>query len=117
MQLSEGDVLADPSKRYRVRMRIRTEFRPGAERKGQAFSCGFAGKKLTDSERKTKHVRCADAKDGYAWYDVCEWSPKNGRSGYFWAAMGRFDSQASAEHPEVSAVWLDQISFEPIQDK
>lgn len=114
LQLGEGDVLAEEGRRYRVRMRIRTEFRPGAERKGQAFSCGFAGKRLKASEQKTKRVSCRDAKDGYAWYDVCEWSPKCGRAGYFWVAMGKFDPQASVEHPALSAVWVDQIAFEPI---
>ena len=114
LQMVEGEVLADEKKRYRVRLRIRAEFRPGAERKGEAFSFGFAGKRLSAKERKTNSVRCKDVKEGYAWYDVCEWSPKNGRAGYFWAAMGKFDSQASIEHPAVSGVWVDQISFEPI---
>jgi hypothetical protein len=112
----EGEVLADEKKRYRVRLRIRAEFRPGTERKGEAFSFGFAGKRLSAKERKTNSVRCKDVKEGYAWYDVCEWSPQNGRAGYFWAAMGKFDSQASIEHPAVSGVWVDQISFEPIGD-
>ena len=111
MQLSAGEVLAREGERYRVRLRARVEFRPGAKRKGTAFSGGFSTKVDPETRRFTRDVACSEVVDGYAWYDLGSWSPKVPDNGTFWVALGMFDTKASHEHPDVSAVWVDQISF------
>jgi hypothetical protein len=63
------------------------------------------------NRRFRRDVACSEVVDGYTWYDIGTWSPAEGDTGYFWIALGEFDRKASSEHPDLEAVWIDQISF------
>ena len=112
MQMPAGNVLAREGERYRVRVRARVELRPGAERKGTAFSGGFTTKIEPKKRRFKRDVPVAEVVDGYAWYDIGTWSPVVCDTGYFWLAMGRFDAKVNSAHPAVAALWIDQVSFQ-----
>ena len=111
MQLSTGEILVKKGEKYRVRLRARADFRPGAERKGTAFCAGLSTKIDAKNRRFRRDVACSEVVDGYTWYDIGTWSPAEGDTGYFWIALGEFDRKASNEHPDLEAVWIDQISF------
>ena len=114
MQMPVGNVLAREGERYNVRVRSRVELRPGAERKGTAFSGGFSTKVDSKKRRFERKVSCSEVVDGeYAWYDLGEWSSAPCDTGYFWLAMGRFDAKEHREHPAVAPVWIDQIAIKP----
>ena len=113
MQLSAGEILVKKGEKYRVRLRARADFRPGAERKGTAFCAGLSTNVDAKNRRFRRDVACSEIVDGYTWYDIGTWSPVEGDTGYFWIALGAFDRKESCEHPDLEAVWIDQISFTP----
>ena len=113
LQLPAGDILARKGEKYRVRLRVRVEFRPGAAREGTAFSGGFSPATGSKAGRMRRDVSCAEVSDGYCWYDLGTWSPTEHDAGNFWVSSGVYSLKKSPEHPTVAAVWVDQISFVP----
>ncbi len=100
-----SQVAFDPGKKYRIRMRVCVEKEPGKE--GEAFWAGvYDGKNRRDCggiERKT-----SDVGDGYAWYDVAEWTPE--RDHYFWIGPGRFDQKGGAKSA-IKALRIDKLEL------
>jgi hypothetical protein len=98
-------VAFDPGKKYRIRMRVCVEKEPGKE--GEAFWAGvYDSKNRRDCggiERKT-----SDVSDGYAWYDVAEWTPE--RDHYFWIGPGRFDQKGGAKSA-IKSLRIDKLEL------
>ena len=113
LQMKARDVLAKPGERYRYRVRARADFREGAERKGVALSGGFSNRGGDPAKGFQGRITSARITDSYAWYDLGTWSPTDAADPYFWLSLGQFDRKADVSHPDVTAVWVDQIAFEP----
>ena len=43
---------------------------------------------------------------GYAWYDVCTWTPNEDE--YFWIGPGRFGKDGNSS---IKALWIDKLEF------
>lgn len=95
----------EPGARYRIRMRARVEKEPGKE--GEAFWAGVydTGKKKSHGgiDRKTAVIG-----EGYAWYDVAEWTPEADH--YFWVGPGRFGLKGGSASA-IKALFIDKIEL------
>jgi hypothetical protein len=100
-----SQVAFDTGKKYRIRMRVWVEKESGKE--GEAFWAGvYDSKNRRDCggiERKT-----SDVGDGYAWYDVAEWTPE--RDHYFWIGPGRFDQKGGAKSA-IKSLRIDKLEL------
>ena len=94
----------DPDVTYKVRVRVRVEKEPSA--KGEAFWAGVYDRvaKKGCGSILVKTERCGD---GYAWYDVCKWKPRDGQ--YFWLGPGRFKKNGGVS--AIKSVWVDRIEI------
>ena len=94
----------DPDVTYKVRVRVRVEKDPSA--KGEAFWAGVYDRvaKKGCGSISVKAERCGD---GYAWYDVCKWKPRDGQ--YFWLGPGRFKKNGGVS--AIKSVWVDRIEI------
>ena len=52
-------------------------------------------------------VKADKCGEGYAWYDVCAWKPRDGQ--YFWLGPGRF--KKGVEASAINAVWVDCVEI------
>ncbi|NLG01454.1 MAG: hypothetical protein GX565_15075, partial [Lentisphaerae bacterium] len=102
-----SQVAFDPGARYRIRMRVRVEKKPGQT--GEAFWSGVYDAK----NRRGCGGGCTRAVEavgeGYHWYDVAEWVPETDH--YFWIGPGRFDKKAHAESPALAALYIDKLEI------
>lgn len=98
-------VAFDAGKKYRIRMRVRVEKEPG--KPGEAFWTGVYDAKNKKGcggiDRKTTAVG-----DGYAWYDVADWTPE--RDHYFWIGPGRFAKKGGAPSA-IKALYIDKLEL------
>ena len=117
LQMKARDVLADAGTTYRFRVRARADFREGAARKGVALCGGFSNRGGAKGKDFQGRIPSARITDRYAWYDLGTWSPTDAADPYFWLSLGQFDRKANAVHPDVTAVWVDQIAFERFQER
>lgn len=103
LQWSVDPALFEAGRKYRARLRVRVE-KSGQD--GMAFSAG-----IYDVIRRkgVAHIqpKVGEAGDGYAWYDIGEWTPEAGQ--YVWAAPGmiRKDGTGSA----VKSVSVDRAEM------
>jgi hypothetical protein len=101
------NVAFDRGQKYRLRMRVRVEKKPGLD--GEAFWAGVydAGNKRScgGAERKTTQVG-----DDYEWYDVAEWVPDTAH--YFWIGPGRFDKESGSS--AIKALYIDRVDIERV---
>jgi len=98
-----------PNTRYRLRMRVRVEARPGA--KGDALWAGvydWQGKKSCGEISKPVEFF---KESGYIWLDVAEWIPAD--THYFWIGPGRFDKEKGAS--AIEALYIDRLEMVEIQ--
>lgn len=94
-----------PNTRYRLRMRVRVEARPGA--KGDALWAGvydWHGKKSCGEISKPVEFFKESA---YVWLDVAEWIPSD--THYFWIGPGRFDKEKGAS--AIEALYIDRLEM------
>jgi hypothetical protein len=105
-----SQVAFDPGARYRIRMRVRVEKKPGQT--GEAFWSG-----VYDAKNRRSCGDCARAVEavgeGYHWYNVTEWVPEADH--YFWIGPGRFDKKVHAESPAYAAVYIDKLEISRIK--
>ncbi len=103
------NVAFDRGEKYRLRMRVRVEKKPG--RDGEAFWAGVydADNKRSCGgiERKTSQVG-----DGYEWYDVAEWIPDTAH--LFWIGPGQFDKKGGAES-SIKALYIDKLELSRVE--
>ena len=104
VRLDLASVAYDPDVTYKVRVRVRVEKDPAA--KGEAF---WAGVYDTPAKKglgaiSVKAEKCGD---GYVWYDVCKWKPKDGQ--YFWLGPGRFKKNGGVS--AIKSVWVDRVEI------
>ena len=99
-----ASIAYDPDVTYKVRVRVRVEKDPAA--KGEAFWAGVYDRvaKKGCGSISVKAERCGD---GYAWYDVCKWKPRDGQ--YFWLGPGRFKKDGGVS--AIKSVWVDRIEI------
>ena len=102
---SMNKVAFKPGAKYKVRARIRVEkTRDG----GIAFWAGvydFAAKRNAGSiEPRTDVIKDSE----YAWYDVCEWTPRADGKEYFWIGPGRFGTDGKSS---IKAIYIDKIEL------
>ncbi len=104
VRLDMDDVAYDQDVEYQIRARVRVEKEPGAT--GEAF---WAGVYDTVAKRGCGGIapKVADCGEGYVWYDVCKWRPKDGQ--YFWIGPGRF--RKSGGRSSVKGVWVDRVEI------
>jgi len=102
-----SQVAFDPGARYRIRMRVRVEKKPGQT--GEAFWSGVydAHNRRGCGGGCTRAVEAVG--EGYHWYDVAEWVPETDH--YFWIGPGRFDKKAHAESPALAALYIDKLEI------
>lgn len=102
------EVAFDPGKKYRIRMRVRVEKKPG--KTGQAFWSG-----VYDSKNKRSCGGCyknnSEIGEGYTWYTVAEWIPE--KDHYFWIGPGRFDKEKGES--AIKALYIDCLEIERIE--
>ena len=105
VRLDVASVAYDPETKYKIRARVRVEKEPDS--KGEAF---WAGVYDTPAKKGcgSISVKAEKCGDGYLWYDVCTWMPKDGQ--YFWFAPGRFDKKGG-DTSAIKSVWLDRIEI------
>ena len=104
VRLDMSSVACDPDVTYKVRVRVRVEREPDA--KGEAFWAGVYDTPAKKG-RGAISVKAEKCGDGYAWYDVCTWKPRDGQ--YFWLGPGRFKKGVGAS--AVKAVWVDRVEI------
>jgi hypothetical protein len=96
-------VAYDPDVTYRLRARVRVE--KGGE-DGKVFGCGVYDEAAEASCGSLEPTR-DQVGDGYRWYDILEWKPKD--SQYIWFAPGWFaGSGPSSAH---QGVFLDCLEL------
>ena len=103
VQLPMSKVAFDSGATYKVRARIKVEKTDGA--RGEAFYAGVYDERAKKSCGMVS-VKAEDCGDGYAWYDVCTWEPRDGQ--YFWLGPGRTPEGAT---PTANAIWVDRIEI------
>ena len=101
-QLWMKRIAFEPGVPYKLRMRVRCE-------KASAGAAFWAG--VYDPAAKCGRgqlVRRTDqVADGYVWYDVCTWVPKE--SEYFWIGPGQFKKNGGKS--AIKALYLDKVEF------
>ncbi|MDD4101554.1 MAG: DUF4838 domain-containing protein [Kiritimatiellae bacterium] len=99
------NVAFDQGQKYRLRMRVRVEKKPGQE--GEAF---WAGVYDADNKRPCGGIerKSSQVGDGYEWHEVAEWVPETGH--YFWIGPGRFDKKGGAES-FIQALYIDKLEL------
>ena len=99
-----------PGRTYRLAARLRVVKAKDARPKDQAFSLGVYDNDLKKGRVGTSRRIEEVAGDGYAWYDLGEWTPgPSADRQYFWAASGHFDK--SLRKRGSATVYLDAIRF------
>ena len=91
----------EPGKRYTVRARVRCEKASA----GEAFWAGVYDPAVKRSRGQIQ-PKTDEVGDGYAWYDVCTWEPRE--SEYFWIGPGRF---SRGDGSAIRGLWVDKIEF------
>ena len=100
----------EPGERFRVRVRVRVDKKPGAKPEAVAFTCGVGNKSDgRDPSKMQRSFRVKELGDGYQWCDFGEFAKRPGQ--YLWMAMGHFDAGQGAEHPDVAAVYVDSVEI------
>lgn len=103
LQWSVDPALFEAGAKYRARLRVRVE-KSGQD--GMAFSAG-----IYDAIRRkgVAHIQPkVDAVgDGYAWYDIGEWTPEGGQ--YVWAAPGMMRKGGTGS--AVKSVFIDRAEM------
>ena len=107
VRLDLASVAYDPDVTYKVRVRVRVEKEPG--KKGEAFWAGVYDTPAKKG-RGSISVKVDKCGDGYAWYDVCKWKPRDGQ--YFWLGPGRFKKGVGVS--AIKSVWVDRIEISRI---
>ena len=74
--------------------------------KGEAFWAGVYDTPAKKG-RGAISVKAEKCGDGYVWYDVCKWKPKDGQ--YFWLGPGRFKKDGGAS--AIKSVWVDRVEI------
>ena len=104
------DVHFDKGGVYRIRVRAKVQPKPGA--KGGAFRCGIWSNAAAYSanELQGTTVKVEEAKDGYAWYDVCKpWKPDVNEKIHFGNAP--WNVKKNNFNPNVEAIYLDCLEI------
>jgi len=102
-------VTYEPGQRYKLRMRVRVEPKPGA--KGDALWAGvYDAKNKRSCGDVTKPVEFFK-ESGYIWLDVAEWIPEDNH--YFWIGPGRFDKEKGAS--AIEALYIDRLELIEMQ--
>ena len=104
VRLDLASVAYDPDVTYKVRVRVRVEKEPDA--KGEAFWAGVYDTPAKKG-RGAISVKAEKCGDGYAWYDVCKWKPRDGQ--YFWLGPGRFKKDGGVS--AIRSVWVDRVEI------
>ena len=104
VRLDMASVAYDPDVKYKVRVRVRVEKDPGA--KGEAFWAGVYDTPAKKG-RGAISVKAEKCGDGYVWYDVCKWKPRDGQ--YFWLGPGRFKKNGGVS--AIKSVWVDRVEI------
>ena len=102
-----GGVKFDPGEKYRVRVHAKVDL-TGRQSGVTAFSSGVYDKE----EKKScgdRTVAASQAKNGWAWYDVCTFKPTD--DCYVWIGPGRFDKGKNTESPSHRGVWVDAVEI------
>ena len=109
VRLDMASVAYDPGTKYKIRARVRVEKEPDS--KGEAF---WAGVYDTPAKKGcgSIFVKTEKCGDGYLWYDICTWMPKDGQ--YFWFAPGRFDKKGGGTSA-IKSVWLDCVEISRVE--
>jgi hypothetical protein len=100
-----------PGKRYKVKARIRVELPEKRNGEGEAFWAGVYDevKKRSVTMITPKVSQVGD--DGYKWYDICTWTPRQDGKEYLWIGPGRFPKNKKSD---INALWIDKIMIEPV---
>ena len=96
----------DDDATYTLRVRARVDRKPGE--KGMAFWTGVHNYS-ENRGRGSIEPKVEDLGDGYAWYKVLTWKPRQGDS--FWAGPGIFGRPGQNALPAYNAVYLDAIEI------
>ena len=96
---------------WTVRLKVRTEKKPGWESHGQlqAFCAGVYDDAVRRNYGLTVRVREADT--CYRWYEIkVPVAPAD--SQYLWFSSGDFDRQNLKAHPALASVWIDEVELD-----
>ena len=92
----------EPGATYKIRVRVRVDkLRDG----GEAFWAGVYDP-VARWGRGGIQPRTEKASAGYAWYDVCTWTPNEHE--YFWIGPGRFGKDGKSS---IKALWIDKLEI------
>ena len=96
----------DPGARYRYRLRVRVERKPGAPDGNLITSGPGAGDAVTRL--------ASEASDRYAWLEFATFTPNPKQT--LFIAPGRFDKKKTYSNPAYESLWIDQIEIEKVAE-
>ena len=102
----------DQGKGYRMRLRVRVQLKPGADKAQQAFSAGIYDGEVQRSVDGGKAWKIGDIPDNeYHWYDFAVWPGRMGGQQFVWIWPGSFDHSLK-ENPWIEGIYVDCLEIE-----
>ena len=109
------NLAVDPGRGYRMRLRVRVQLKPGADRTKKAFSAGIYDAELQRAVDGGKEWKIGDIPDNeYHWYDFAVWPGRMGGKQFVWIWPGSFN-QSLKENPGIEGYYIDCLEIEAIR--